>query len=477
LSGRAGFRFAVAGAVAAATVAAGHGWAAAGPGHGSGRRVIFGHSADGAPLRAVRLGDPRATHTALVVGSIHGDETAGQKVVRILRRRYRGLGRVALWTVRTVNPDGVAAGTRRNADGVDLNRNFPYRWRGDVPASSGYYPGPRPASEPETRALMRLVRKVRPRVTIFYHQPWDRVLLPCRGHARIQRRYARLADWPSERCLGGHLRGTAIAWQNHRVGGTAFVVELGGHALGDREARLQARAAAAVARGGAGPRAAPAIPAAAARAAVGRPRIDHDPIPYGRIRKREMAAYSARHYGQRTWRLRNPHVIVLHFTAGPTYRSAWSTFAANAPSLGELPGDCSQFVVGKTGGIHELVPPTIRCRHAIGLNYTAIGVEMVQEAGPGSHWADRQILGRRPQIRAVVHLVAWLKQRYGIAIRNVIGHAMANNSPFFKDLEGWRNDHTDWLHRDVVTFRNRLRAFIATHRGAKNRVRAPRTFR
>jgi len=470
LSGAA-FRFGLAAAAAAATVAAGYGAATAGTAHVDGQRVTVGHSVDEAPLRAVRVGDPRATRTALVVGSIHGDETAGQKVVRILRRRYRGLGGVALWTVRTVNPDGVAAGTRRNADGVDLNRNFPYRWRGGVPGSSGYYPGPRPGSEPETRAVMRLIRKIRPRVTIFYHQPWDRVLLPCRGHARIQRRYARLADWRAERCLGGHLRGTAIGWQNHRVGGTAFVVELGRRALSDRQARLQARAAAAVARGGGGRR--PAAPRAAAQEALNRPRIDRDPIPYGRVREREMAAYSARHYGQRAARLRNPHVIVLHFTAGSTYSSAWNTFAANAPSLGELPGDCAQFVVGKTGGIHELVPPTIRCRHAIGLNYTAIGIEMVQEGGPGSHWADRQILDRRPQIRAAVHLVAWLKQRYGIAMRNVIGHAMANHSPFFKDLEGWRNDHTDWLHRDVVTFRQRLRRFVATHTGPGKRMRAP----
>jgi hypothetical protein len=39
----------------------------------------------------------------------------------------------------------------------------------------------------------------------------------------------------------------------------------------------------------------------------------------------------------------------------------------------------------------------------------------------------------------------------------VIGHAMANESPYFKDLQGWRNDHTDWLKRDVREFRQRLR--------------------
>ncbi|HZP15542.1 MAG TPA: N-acetylmuramoyl-L-alanine amidase, partial [Nocardioides sp.] len=101
-----------------------------------------------------------------------------------------------------------------------------------------------------------------------------------------------------------------------------------------------------------------------------------------------------------------------------------------------------------------------RCRHAIGLNHTAIGVEMVQETGSGSHWADGQILHRRPQIHRALRLVAWLKQRYGIRMRGVIGHAMANDSPHFKDLEGWRNDHTDWLRSDTKKFRHRLRRML-----------------
>jgi N-acetylmuramoyl-L-alanine amidase len=196
------------------------------------------------------------------------------------------------------------------------------------------------------------------------------------------------------------------------------------------------------------------------RAKPKRPPIDRDPIPYGHKRKREMAAYSKRHYGKREWRLQDPKVIVIHFTAGPTYEAAWNTFASNAPSLGELPGTCSHFIVSKGGQIHRTVKPTIRCRHAIGLNYTAIGVEMVQETGSGSHWADEQILHRGPQIHRALRLVGWLKQRYGIKMRNVIGHAMANDSPYFKDHEGWHNDHTDWLRQDTKKFRHRLRRML-----------------
>jgi N-acetyl-anhydromuramyl-L-alanine amidase AmpD len=196
---------------------------------------------------------------------------------------------------------------------------------------------------------------------------------------------------------------------------------------------------------------------AAAAGAAPKPRIVEDPISYGGERREQMAGYSQRHYGEREWRLRDPDAVVLHYTAGGTYSSAWSAFDSNAPNRGELPGVCAHYVVKKSGRIAELVPPRIRCRHAVGLNHRSIGVEMVQEAGPGSAWADRQILDREPQIRAALRLVDWLQGRFEIATGDVIGHSMANDSPYFKDLEGWRNDHTDWLQKDVRVFRKRLR--------------------
>ena len=185
--------------------------------------------------------------------------------------------------------------------------------------------------------------------------------------------------------------------------------------------------------------------------------VSKDFIPYGKKRKHQMARYSKRHYGRALWRLRNPKVVVLHFTGGSSYQSAWNTFAANSPNRGELPGVCAHFVVGKQGTAHQLVSVSVRCRHAIGLNYTSIGVEMVQETGRGAHWADRQILHRRKQIRSALRLVAYLRDYFGIRPKNVIGHSMANNSPYFEDHEGWTNTHTDWLWRDVKEFRRRLR--------------------
>ncbi|MEA2476499.1 MAG: hypothetical protein QOC87_698 [Actinomycetota bacterium] len=188
-----------------------------------------------------------------------------------------------------------------------------------------------------------------------------------------------------------------------------------------------------------------------------RPQVRREPIPYGHKRKREMAAYSKRHYGHARWALKHVRVIVLHFTGGNSYSSARNTFASDTPDRGELPGTCAHFIVGKDGVIHQLVPTTIRCRHAIGLNYVAVGIEMVQPTGQGSHWADRQILARHPQIKSVLQLVRFLRSKYHVRMQNVIGHAMANDSPYFKDLEGWRNDHTDWLPQDVRTFRKHLR--------------------
>jgi Zinc carboxypeptidase/N-acetylmuramoyl-L-alanine amidase len=198
------------------------------------------------------------------------------------------------------------------------------------------------------------------------------------------------------------------------------------------------------------------VPATAPSAAVSPP-IKKDHIPYPESRKRQMARYSKRHYGARSWRLTNKKVIVLHFTGGGSYAPAWNYFASNTPARGELPGVCAHYIVGKDGTIHEVVRPRIRCRHAIGLNHVAIGIEMVQRTGAGSHWADQQILHRKPQISAALRLVAYLRQRFDIKLHNVIGHSMANDSPFFKDLEGWVNDHTDWLRRDVRVFRKRLK--------------------
>jgi hypothetical protein len=202
----------------------------------------------------------------------------------------------------------------------------------------------------------------------------------------------------------------------------------------------------------------------ASRPGVPKPKVDWDPIPYGKGRKRQMASYSHRHYGKHTWRLTDPKVIVLHYTATATYGPVHATFASNAPSLGERPGVCAQFVVDKDGTIHQLTRLGVRCRHTIGLNHAAIGIEMVQPGMSSKHGSDRAILERRKQVGAATRLTAWLKQRYRIRMRDVIGHSMANDSPDFKDLEGWRNDHVDWLRGDVRKYRKIVAKVLRRHR-------------
>jgi protein MpaA len=181
---------------------------------------LVGHSVQGRRIVAYELGDPAAARKVLVVGCVHGNECAGVAVVDRLRR-LGPLEGVDLWLVRDANPDGRAAGVRGNTHGVDLNRNFPYRWKR---LHGVFYSGPRPASEPETRALMRLIRHVRPAVTIWFHQHLNMVVLT-RGNPGLQRRFARLAGLRT-----GYLppySGTATGWSNHSFPGTtAFVVEL-----------------------------------------------------------------------------------------------------------------------------------------------------------------------------------------------------------------------------------------------------------
>jgi protein MpaA len=216
------------------------------------QREVLGRSVQKRAITAVQVGEPAGTRVALVVGVIHGDERAGLRIVRAIKREagaHAGaLAGTQLWAIATVNPDGLRAHTRKNSHGVDLNRNFPYRWRGNLPHSSGYYPGPRPASEPETRAVVAFVRRIQPDLSIWYHQPWGAVLA-CRGNPQLAVEYARLVGMRTS-CRGAGLRGTAISWETHVVpDSAAFVVEMPPGGISGRSASRQARAALTVAEG------------------------------------------------------------------------------------------------------------------------------------------------------------------------------------------------------------------------------------
>ena len=198
-----------------------------------------GHSADGRAIRPVVLGTPAAAHRVLVVGCIHGNECAGLAVTRLLVRSRAPAG-TEIVVVPDLNPDGYRRGTRQNARGVDLNRNFPSNWARIGERGSLQYSGPRPLSERETRYAVALVQRVRPQVTIWFHQPQG-VVRAWGGSVPTARRFAALAGVPYRSIEWPY--GTAANWQNHRFPGTAsFVVELPAGAVPAAQARRYVRA-------------------------------------------------------------------------------------------------------------------------------------------------------------------------------------------------------------------------------------------
>lgn len=182
--------------------------------------LVIGHSVEGRPIGVTRVGDPAAAKKVLVVGSVHGNEPAGRVIVAALKQATPPPG-TQLLLVQNLNPDGYAHRTRTNAHGVDLNRNAPVGWAGA---------GPKPWSEPETRALRALILKERPALTIYYHQPFGLVDVPEGGHAQAAHRYARLTGLPLVHL--SRRAGSLSRWQNTRLTpGSAIVVELRAGAL------------------------------------------------------------------------------------------------------------------------------------------------------------------------------------------------------------------------------------------------------
>jgi murein peptide amidase A len=113
----------------------------------------IGRSLENRPIFGRRFGGRGAP--LLVFGGIHGDEPASVDALLGLYARL-GEGTPPLWLVPAANPDGLVAGRKNSARDVDLNRNFPARSFAQQHAP-GYFPGPAPLSEPETRAIAALV--------------------------------------------------------------------------------------------------------------------------------------------------------------------------------------------------------------------------------------------------------------------------------------------------------------------------------
>ena len=193
---------------------------------------------------------------------------------------------------------------------------------------------------------------------------------------------------------------------------------------------------------------------AARASAAPKPSIRKRLIPYSKKRKRQMAAYSKRHYGRYKWRLRNPKLIVIHYAVAGSIGAIYNTFAPNNPDpeFGERPGVCSHYAVGGGGGTVKFVRPSIRCRHVVGLNHVAIGIEHVG-------FSDSDVLNRPAQLNASLRLSQWLRCRFGIPVEGVIGHNESLSSPYYKELDPRfkGRTHGDFNHASMEIYRGELR--------------------
>ena len=194
-------------------------------------------------------------------------------------------------------------------------------------------------------------------------------------------------------------------------------------------------------------------PTATPAPVVRRPRIVDARIPFPASRKREMAAYAQRHYGVRTYRLTDPKVIVEHHTETASAAAAIALFRPDTPDpeLHELPNVCAHFVVDRDGTIDAVVPLGIMCRHTVGLNDTAIGVE---HAG----FSAQDVLSNRAELRASLRLTRWLQCRYGIPTSDVIGHHESLGSRFHHERVAplRTQTHDDFTQAEMAVYRRHL---------------------
>jgi len=187
---------------------------------------VIGRSVTGRAIVAYRVGDPESTNKVVAMSTMHGNESRTRRILASIRDG-RPVNGIDLWLIPVVNPDGLARHTRKNAHGVDLNRNYPYHWR-DL--DGNYESGPAAGSEPETKALMAFFDEVKPRRIVSFHQPLHGVDVSTGRSRPFAKRLANYLNLPRKRLTcGGVCYGTFTAWYMARHGGQAVTVEYAAH--------------------------------------------------------------------------------------------------------------------------------------------------------------------------------------------------------------------------------------------------------
>jgi protein MpaA len=179
---------------------------------------VVGRSVQGRDIEAfVRLVDS-ARRRVLVIGGLHGNEPVTPPAVRGLLQAEIGPD-VEVWLVPVANPDGSAAGKRCNANGVDLNRNFPWEWR---PVDGG----PAPLTEPETQTLAALVELLQPDIVIWVHQPRGYVSAIGVTSSALEQAWADAAGIPVRPDVTQH--GGGESWSAFVAGVPSMLIEIDG---------------------------------------------------------------------------------------------------------------------------------------------------------------------------------------------------------------------------------------------------------
>lgn len=193
--------------------------------------LVIGTSARGRPIRAYYRGEQGAPRVLLVLGQMHGDEKDGIATARWIRDHAHPRPGTGVWVVPTLNPDGNVRGTRTNGRGVDLNRNWPTSGWTSAHRGTRYWGGPRPGSEPETKAMMAFLSQVQPDLIASIHQPLRAI--GCGGHGKWEKRLARFLHLPRRHLGVGNPSGTdsptLTAWYDTTLGehGAATTIEYG----------------------------------------------------------------------------------------------------------------------------------------------------------------------------------------------------------------------------------------------------------
>lgn len=135
-----------------------------------------GSSVEGDQIKAFKTEGKSKNYIYLMAGT-HGDEVEGVYVVKELFNWLKEQEDIdlPLIVIPVLNPDGLRNGSRVNANGVDLNRNYDSGTWSSEAREEKYFPGTAPLSEPENQFLINLFKKFPPKVILSFHS-WKPML-------------------------------------------------------------------------------------------------------------------------------------------------------------------------------------------------------------------------------------------------------------------------------------------------------------